>query len=241
MKIEEGDILLCTVDRIVGTVILVKILGVTPEKEGSIILSEIAPGKIRNLRDYVVPKKKIVCKVIRISQTGNIDLSLRRVTQKEEKEVKKEFEKEKRYLNLFKKVLVEKSEEFIEKITKEQRLNEFIEEVKENPKKLEAIIGKEDALNIIRILNSQKQKKSEIKKEFHLSTNNSDGIVSIKKILSSVKEAEISYISAGRYSIKTEDSEIKKADNKIKNILSEIKRLAEKESINFSMPEKTKI
>ena len=55
--LEEGDMTLCTVDRIAGTVVFVKIEG--EEREGSIILSEIAPGRIRNLRDYVIPKKKI--------------------------------------------------------------------------------------------------------------------------------------------------------------------------------------
>ena len=82
-NLEVGDIVLCTVDRIVGTVVFVKIKGYG---EGSIIMSEIAPGRIRNLRQYVVPKKQIVCKVLRISG-DRIDLSLRRVTQKEKKEV----------------------------------------------------------------------------------------------------------------------------------------------------------
>ena len=83
MEFEEGDIVLCTVERIEGTNVFVSIEG---NGEGSIMTSEIAPGRIRNLRDYVVPKKKIVCKILRVS--GNrIDLSLRRVTQKEQKEV----------------------------------------------------------------------------------------------------------------------------------------------------------
>ena len=83
---EEGDLVLCTVDRIVGTVVFVKIKSKDKEIEGSIVLSEIAPGRIRNLRDYVVPKKKIVCKILRI-KGENIELSLRRVSQKERKEV----------------------------------------------------------------------------------------------------------------------------------------------------------
>ena len=57
MNIEEGDILMCTVDRIVGTVVFVKID--ETGQEASIVMSEIAPGRIRNLRDYVFPKKKI--------------------------------------------------------------------------------------------------------------------------------------------------------------------------------------
>ena len=79
MDLDVGEIVMCTVDRIVGTIVFVKIDG---NGEGSIILSEIAPGRIRNLRDYVVPKKRIVCKILRISG-DRIDLSLRRVTQKE--------------------------------------------------------------------------------------------------------------------------------------------------------------
>ena len=81
MRLEVGDKVLCTVDRIVGTAVFVRIDN--SNIEGEIIMSEVAPGRIRNIRDYVVPKKKIVCKVLRISSSGNIDLSLRRVTQKE--------------------------------------------------------------------------------------------------------------------------------------------------------------
>ena len=55
--------------------------------ERSRILSEIAPGRIRNLREYVVTKKRIICKILRISGE-RIYLSLRRVTPKEQKEIK---------------------------------------------------------------------------------------------------------------------------------------------------------
>ena len=55
MDYEQGDIVLCTVDRIVGTTVFVKMPG---NKEGTIILSEIAPGRIRNLREHVVKKRK---------------------------------------------------------------------------------------------------------------------------------------------------------------------------------------
>src|SRR3989344_5280243 len=89
-NLEEGDVVLCTVERIMGTVVFVKIHPSESNKselEGSIITAEIAPGRIRNLREYVVPKKMIVCKIIRISpDRRHIDLSLRRVTGKEKKE-----------------------------------------------------------------------------------------------------------------------------------------------------------
>jgi len=75
MELEQGDLVLCTVERIEKTIVFVKVLVGNEEIDGSIITSEIAPGRIRNIRDYVVPKKRIVCKVLRISQNKNIELS----------------------------------------------------------------------------------------------------------------------------------------------------------------------
>ncbi|GAH54399.1 unnamed protein product, partial [marine sediment metagenome] len=48
-NIEEGDIVLCTVDRIIGTNVFVKI---EDNGEGCIVFSEVAPGRIRNIRSY---------------------------------------------------------------------------------------------------------------------------------------------------------------------------------------------
>ncbi len=83
---------MCTVDKIAGTVVFVTIDG---NGQGSIVLSEIAPGRIRNLRNYVVPKKRIICKVLKISR-DYVALSLRRVTQKERKELLNQYKQEKK-------------------------------------------------------------------------------------------------------------------------------------------------
>ncbi len=233
MELEEGDVILCTVDRIVGTVVFIKIDGTS--KEGSIILSEIAPGRIRNLREYVVPKKKIVCKILRINSLGNIHLSLRRVTPKEIKEVKELYKQEKSLKSVLKSVLGEKSEEIISEIEKSENLFEFFQEAKKNPKKLEKIIKKEHSKKILEILNSQKQKKAIIKKQFFLKSSKPNGLELIKKLLGEIKDAEIKYISAGKYSIKTEDKDIKKADNKLKKIIFEVEKQAKKNNAEFFM------
>jgi len=234
MELETGDIVMCAVDRIVGTVVFVKIEG---NGEGSIILSEIAPGRIRNLRDYVVPKKRIVCKVLRISG-DRIDLSLRRVTQKEQKEVIEEYKLESSYKNILKSILGEKVKEIVEKITKEERVYDFLQEAKENPKKLEILVGKENSQKILEIINSQKQKKAIIKREISLTTTKPNGLKLIKKILGDIEEGEIKYITAGKYSLKTEAQDIKSADNKFKKIVSMIESEAKKEGMEFSVKEK---
>src|SRR3990167_3344887 len=102
--IGQGDLVLCTVERIDNTTVFVKLFDNGKEIDGSIVTSEIAPGRIRNLRDYVVPKKKIVCKVLRISERGNIELSLRRVSAKERKEVLEREGQERAYRSILKKI-----------------------------------------------------------------------------------------------------------------------------------------
>ena len=234
-QLEEGDIVLCTVDKIIGTIVFVHIEGYG---EGSIMFSEIAPGRIRNIRNYVVPKKKIVCKVLRISPKGNIELSFRRVTQKEKKEKLEEIKQEKSYTNILKSVIKEKADDVIEKIREEDELFDFFEQAKENPKKLEKLVGKKDSQKIIDILKTHKKKRVVVKKELSLTTKRPDGLRLIKEILGNLKEIKVKYISAGRYTLETESDDPKKADQRLKNIISEIETGAKKQEMEFSIKEK---
>jgi translation initiation factor 2 alpha subunit (eIF-2alpha) len=229
MNLEVGDIVLCTVDRIVGTVVFVKL---EDQREGSIILSEIAPGRIRNLRDYVVPKKKIVCKILRMDN-DRIDLSLRRVTQKEKKEVMEQNQLEKSYENILKSVLKEKANEIIVEISKQEGVYSYLQNSKESPADLEKKVGKEDAKRILEILNSQKEKKSVIKREINMTSTEPNGLSLIKENLEKIKDAEIMYISAGKYVVKTEAKDPKTADNKIKEIIDKIEKNIKGNKIEF--------
>ena len=113
-----------------------------------------------------------------------------------------------------------------------------MQESKENPAKLENVVGKKDSEKILEILKTQKKKTASIKKEFHLTTAESDGIESIRKILCDIKNAEIKYISAGKYSIKIEAEDFKIADNKLKDILDNLEKQAKKYRLDFNIKEK---
>jgi len=230
---EVGDIILCTVDRIVGTTVFVKIDGTSIE--GSIVMSEIAPGRIRNLRDYVVPKKKIVCKVLRISESGNIDLSLRRVTPKEKKEAIEKSESEKSYTSILKSILGADAEKIIKEILEENDLPSFLEESKANPEKLEKLVGKENSKKILDVLKTQKKKKTTIKKEIHLTTTKPNGITLIKKVLEIFKEINVKYLSAGKYTLELESEDVKVADKKIRAMTESAEKEAKKLGIEFSV------
>jgi len=234
-NIEVGDLILCTVDRIVGTIVFVKIPTDNNEIEGSIVMSEIAPGRIRNLRDYVVPKKKIVCKVLRIYTQGNVELSLRRVSQKEKKEVIEQDKQEKSYISILKSVLGNKTEEAIAEISKSGRLYSFLEDAKKNPEAIEKLIGKENSKKILDILNTQKKKKATVKKEIHLTTIKSNGVSLIKKILEIFKGINTKYISAGRYSLELESEDIKNADKKLNEMINLAEKEAKKSGVEFSV------
>src|SRR3989338_10465342 len=195
-ELKEGDVVLCTVEKIVETTVFVKI---EDNGQGSIIVSEIAPGRIRNLRDYVVPNKKIVCKILRIGK-DYANLSLRRVVENERKEVLDKCEKEKNSFSVLKSILSEKASEVAEKIKKESNLSEFLQNCKSDPSKLQAHMTKEQAERICKILAEKKEKKVEIKKEFILKSSHSDGIRRIKRILDiNLENGNINYIAASRF------------------------------------------
>jgi len=232
MEYKEGDVVLCTVEKIVETTVFVKIEN---NGEGSITFSEIAPGRIRNIRDYVYPKKKIVCKILRIGPSKTINLSLRRVTSKEKKEVMENYEKEKVALNIIKKIVGEKSERIIDKIKEEnQNLYEFLQKSKNDSKILQNYFNEEEANSILKILIEKKEKLKEIKKEFCLKCKQSDGIERIKKILIPYNE-NISYLGSGKFKISKKASDYKLAEKEIEKILKEIEEKAKMEKCEFEI------
>ena len=245
-ELEEGDLVLCTVEKIMGTIVFAKIHYPGEERSGSLIFSEIAPGRIRNIRNYVVPKKKIVCKVLRLKE-DQIHLSLRRVSQEERKEVMNKYKLEKSYTGIIKNLLNddEKAKKIMQEIEDSEGIYEFVEEAKENPEKLEKFFDKETSEKILEKINEQKKKVSIIKKEFGLSSTSGNGMEKIKLLLREIeeknKEISIRYISAGKYSLKAEaEEEIKKLDQKVKTILSEIESKSKEQGLKFEFKDKSK-
>ncbi|MBI3033951.1 S1 RNA-binding domain-containing protein [Candidatus Woesearchaeota archaeon] len=76
---EDSELVLCTVTSIQSHSVFVRIEEY--DLTGMIHISEVSPGRIRNIRDFVREDKVVVCKVLRVNQErGHVDLSLRRVT-----------------------------------------------------------------------------------------------------------------------------------------------------------------
>ncbi|MFH1399509.1 MAG: S1 RNA-binding domain-containing protein [Candidatus Woesearchaeota archaeon] len=77
---EEGEVVWCTVTQVQHNSVFIKL----DEYNifGLIHISEVSPGRIRNLRDFVKEGKKVVCKILRVNKASQqVDVSLRRVTE----------------------------------------------------------------------------------------------------------------------------------------------------------------
>src|SRR3989344_4881379 len=100
MKYHVDDVLLCKVKSIEGTSIFLETEEGFP---GSMILSEVAAGRIRNLRAYVSPNRMIVCKILNV-KSDHLELSLRRVTTREKQHVLENHKQERAFANMLKTV-----------------------------------------------------------------------------------------------------------------------------------------
>jgi len=106
---EESEIVICTVAKIQYNSVFVVLDEY--DKQGIINIAEIAPGRIRNIRDFVNEGKKAICKVLRVMPDRNyIELSLRRVTELQ-KRAKNDFIKQE-----------QKAEKIVEIVAKELKV-----------------------------------------------------------------------------------------------------------------------
>jgi translation initiation factor 2 alpha subunit (eIF-2alpha) len=227
---EEGNLVLCTVEKVTNTVTIVKLPN---GKEGTIISSEIAPGRIKLMRQYVVPNKKIVCKVLNVSG-NNINLSLRRVNSKEKKEVMQEF-KQKQTINAAFRQIFGENENKITKIILEnfKSLPEFVSAARTNPSIIIKFIPKDKEATIRKII-EKKRKNQELKQIITIKCLENDGVKRIKEVFD-IKDSDVTvnYISAGNLTLKLSVEDFKKGKVKMAEILEELKRKAKSNNCEF--------
>ncbi|MCW3135192.1 MAG: translation initiation factor IF-2 subunit alpha [Methanophagales archaeon] len=93
---EKDELVVCTVDELKTFGAFVK-LEEYEGKEGLIHISEVAPGWVKHLRDYVREGQKVVCKVLHVDpQRGHIDLSLKAVKDGQKRERINAWKREKK-------------------------------------------------------------------------------------------------------------------------------------------------
>ncbi len=231
-KLKEEDVVMCTVKSIEGTTVFVEIEG---NGSGSIMMSEVAAGRIRNLREYVAPNKKIVCKVLRINQ-GDIQLSLRRVTDKEKREIQERSKKEKNLTTLLRAVVKDHTQ-VIQKIKESFELWDFFDKVKENPSIIESFVKKAEADAIIKTIAEKKEKEKEVKKAIIIRSSADHGVKEIREILA-VKGVEIRYLGSSQFMMRAVGKDFKEANHKMETTVHEIEKRAKEKKVFFELKDK---
>lgn len=225
---EQGELVLCSVQRITPYAAWCK-LEEYQDREGMMHVSEVSGKWVHDIREFVKMNKQYVAKVIRIDiEKNHINLSLKRVSEKEAKEKMNAFRREQR------------AEKILEQAARElgKNLNQAYEEVgfmlqekfgemfvafEEARTSLDILRKKgvpEEWVNVIsKILEkSFREKKIVIKADLEMKSFAEDGIEKIKIILGEIREktgAEIKYISAPRYRVQVTGKDPKVMEKKL--------------------------
>lgn len=226
---EENEIVLCQVTKIFPNSVFVNLLEY--HDSGMIHISEVSPGRIRNLRDYVKVDKQVICKVLRIDrEKGHIDLSLRRVNSNQRKEkleeIKSELKAESLISNLAKKLKIPVEKLYLDltkKIFQEySHLHLCFKDVAGDNADLQKLGLKEDLAKELTqaIKDKFKPPKITIQGEIILETYEENGLEKIKTTLQAIEKVSpnlsLHYLGAGRYKLTIEDFEYKPAEKNLK-------------------------
>ncbi len=248
---EESEIVLCTVTSVRYNSVFANLNEYN--HSGMIHISEVSPGRIRNINDYVKEGKVVICKVLRVNkERGYIDLSLRRVNEGQRRakvnEIKKEQKAEKIIEFVAKKLKKDVKEVYKEIsdniLKKYDLLYPCFEDVAEKKVALEEIgLSKELSKELKEIIN-QKIKPSEvnIKGNIKLTSYAPNGVEIIKEALKKgmIKNIKISYIGGGNYSIKVKAPDYKTAEKILKESTEAIINYAEKNDAEASFEREEK-
>lgn len=239
---EPNELVICTIKKILFHSVFVN-LDEYSNVEGMIHISEVAPGRIRNIRDYVREGKKIVCKVLKVNKERNqIDLSLRRVSTTESINKTYEFKQDLKAEKLLeavaktlKKDLSLISKEIGDNLIKNfDSLNRGLSEIAEDNSKIKLLkLNKLYEKVLLETINEKiKKQEVSISATIELSSNMPDGINRIKKVLKSISNENtiINYISAPKYKLLIKSSDYKTAESQLSSIREKLIKQASLEN-----------
>jgi translation initiation factor 2 subunit 1 len=226
---QEEELVLCTVTAVQFHSVFVT-LDEYGNRTGMIHISEVAPGRIRNIRDFVKEGKKIVCKVLRINQEkGHIDLSLRRVNENQKRQKLNQIKQEQLAEKIIEHVAkqhLKKPEEIYAKLSKELMplhggIFPAFELVAQGKLDLSTIVDKKMAQAVSEAVQQRiKPKEIIISGDLKLLSYSPNGIELVKEALkhahSTAAKPIIKYKGAGTYHFTVTADDYKTGEKKLK-------------------------
>lgn len=229
---EESEFVICTVTSIQYHSVFVRLD--LYDKTGMVHISEISPGRIRNLADYVEVGKKIVCKVIRIDTVkGHIDLSLRRVNEGQRREISnlmKKEQKAEKIVEMLARETKQKSLQVYEKIApvalKEyEYVHQCFEDIVAGKYEISKFnLPKEIETSFKKLIDEKMQPPTyEIRGKIRFKTYASNGVEIIKSAFKKIENEKIkvSYLGGGAYNFFITSKDVEEA-NKFRSNINKI-------------------
>ena len=244
---EEGELVLCKVTKVTYNSVFVNLEEYT--RHGMIHISEVSPGRIRNLNDYVKVGKMIVCKILRVDkEKGHIDLSLRRVNENQKRNKNNQIKFE------------QKAEKIIQDAAKELKINvnKFYEKVAKVPLRedgfvypaFEAVIEEGDDLKSLELEKKEtevlldlikqriKPKQVEILGNIEIKSYAENGLETVKKALKFISDVDkervsVKYLGASKFRLKINAHDYEIAESLLEKGMDAAKKLCEKENAEF--------
>ena len=244
---EQGEIVLATVTKIMDHGAYVG-LDEYDGIQGFLHISEIAPGWIRSVNKFVREGEKKVLLVKKVDpERGDVDLSLKQVSNDQKKQKLKEVKKFEKGKTLLQSVQekAKLSDSDIEKLedgfySKFDSVYDGFIEIGRNG--IEAVkdlkLNKKTVAAIEEICSKIKLPSVEIRGIMEITNNQSSGVEIIKKILLDTMKKnsaiDISYLGAPKYRLSIKAEDFKTAEKSIKPIIEEIQKNIEKKKGTFS-------
>jgi len=240
---EEDELVLCTVTSVKHHSVFAS-LDEYEGKSGMIHISEVSPGRIRNIRDYVQKGKKVICKVLRVDKKkGHIDLSLRRVNEGQRREKSSKIKQEQKAEKIIESIAKKRKQnlkEMYDKISskvfeKYEYIHECFKDVIDKKADLKKLGIKDKLAEELNEIIKEKIKPTEvqIKGILSVSSNASNGLEIVKKTLKRVEKlgkghTDISYAGAGKYNVIVKASDYKTAEKILENNIESAIKYIEK-------------
>lgn len=241
---DNDELILCTVTSVQYNSVFCN-LDEYPGKSGMIHISEVTAGRIRNIREYVQEGRKVVCKVLRIDkEKGHIDLSLRRVNERQRIEKNQALKQEAKAENLLAHLAKEREEDaekFYAKVAPPilehyEYIHEAFQDIADGEFSLcETKLEKKLAEEIDQLVKDRiKPTQVQIEGKFSLSTFKENGIEEVRDALIAARKAaepaEIRYLGAGNYKITVVAEEYKDAERRLKSAIDVVEKAFKKDA-----------
>ncbi|NPA22163.1 MAG: S1 RNA-binding domain-containing protein [Candidatus Micrarchaeota archaeon] len=234
--IKKGDIVVVTVSKITPYNAECKILEY-PEYTGFLHISEVSSAWTKNIHHHIKVGQMRAAKVLNVDEKSKvIEISLRRVSDSEEREAIEAYKNEKGAQKILQAALQKaKSRKKLGPIERKLKkkyggIFPYLEEVSQNPELIKELPEEIQEIVLEEVQRRFAPKEVKIRTQFKVESYHPEGLLQIKELF---KGLEVYYLGGGQYYFDLVAPDYKQGHKELKPILAELEKKAKKLKLNF--------